>query len=126
MTTRKLSATIKAVTPVADGFLKLNRYQIEVEKHEGGTHELTWEVMERGHAVAVLGYDPARDEIVLINEIRPGALVAGDYPFTDNLVAGGIGKNETAIEAGVREMKEEANLDLTDPILIHPGAYVSS
>jgi ADP-ribose pyrophosphatase len=82
--------------------------------------------MERGNAVAVLGHDPARDEVVLGNEFRPGVLVAGEYPYRDNLVAGGIEDNETAIEAAVREMKEEAGLDLINPVFIHPGAYVSS
>jgi ADP-ribose pyrophosphatase len=46
--------------------------------------------MERGNAIAVLGHDPKRDEVVLANEFRPGALAAGDYPYRDNLVAGEI------------------------------------
>lgn len=102
------------------------RYEFDVEQHGGGTHRITLEVMERGHAVAVLGYDPKRDEVVLANEFRPGAIVAGDYPYRDNLVAGAIEKNETALEAAVREMQEEAGLVLRDPVLIHRGAYVSS
>ena len=81
--------------------------------------------MERGNAVAVLGHDPKRDEVVLANELRPGALAAGDYPYRDNLVAGKIEDAETALEAAVREMQEEAGLVLSDPVLIHSGAYVS-
>lgn len=123
---RRLKATIRKVTPLYAGFLKVNRYEIEAEKHAGGVRQLTWEVMERGDAVAVLGHDPGRDEVVLVNEIRPGLLATGDYPYADNLVAGGISENETALEAAVREMKEETGLELRDPILIHPGAYVSS
>ena len=126
MSKRRLSTTIRRVTPLYSGFLKVNRYEIEVERHEGGMRRLAWEVMERGHAVAVLGYDPARDKVVLVNEIRPGVLAAGDYPYTDNLVAGAIGEGETPLEAAVREMKEETGLDLRDPVVIHPGAYVSS
>jgi hypothetical protein len=34
------------------------------------------EVMERGNAVAVLGHDPNRNEVVLGKEFRPGVLVA--------------------------------------------------
>jgi ADP-ribose pyrophosphatase len=83
-------------------------------------------MMERGNAVAVLGHDPVRDEVVLINEFRPGVMVAGDYPYRDNLVAGAIESNETALQAAVREMQEEAGLVLSNPILIHSGAYVSS
>jgi ADP-ribose pyrophosphatase len=121
-----LKATIKGKTTLSTGFLTVNRYQIEADKHAGGTHEITWEMMERGNAVAVLGYDPVHDVVVLINELRPGLLIAGDYPFTDNLVAGGMNAGESPIEAAVREMQEEANLVLTDAVLIHPGAYVSS
>ncbi len=109
-----------------DGFLRVYRYEIDVEKHGGGARRISWEMMERGNAVAVLGHDLRRDEVVLANEFRPGAIVAGDYPYRDNLVAGAIENNETALEAAVREMQEEAGLVLSNPVLIHPGAYVSS
>jgi ADP-ribose pyrophosphatase len=121
-----LKATIRKVTTLAKGFLTLNRYEFEVEQHRGGVRVLTWDVMERGHAVGVLGYDPVREEVVLIEEFRPGALVAGDYPFFETLVAGAIDGSESPIDAAVREMKEEANLELRTPVLVHPGAYVSS
>jgi len=126
LSTRKLTAEIHSRTPLYEGFLKVYRYAFDVERHRGGTARITWEIMERGHAVAVLGHDPRRDEVVLVNEFRPGALVANEYPYRDNLVAGAIDGDETALQAAVREMLEEANLELRDPVLIHPGAYVSS
>lgn len=126
MSTRKLQASIRGRTPLHEGFLKVYEYVVDVERQRGGTVQLTWELMERGHAVAVLGHDPIRDEVVLVNEFRPGALIAGDYPFRDNLVAGAIDDGESAIDAAVREMAEEAGLVLLEPRLIHPGAYVSS
>src|SRR5262245_17260225 len=86
----------------------------------------TWEIMERGHAVAVLGHDPRADAVVLVNEFRPGVLLSNEYPYRDNLVAGAIDGDETALQAAVREMLEETNLELRDPMLIHPGAFVSS
>lgn len=118
-------AMICSRTLLYEGFLRVYRYETEVERHQGGFRRLSWEVMERGNAVAVLGHDPKRDEIVLANEFRPGALAAGDYPYRDNLVAGVIEDGETALDAAVREMHEEAGLVLSDPVLIHPGAYVS-
>jgi ADP-ribose pyrophosphatase len=109
-----------------EGFLRVYQYEFDVEKHGGGIKRISWEMMERGNAVAVLGHDPSRDEVVLGNEFRPGAIVAGDYPYRDNLVAGAIESNETALQAAVREMQEETGLVLSDPVLIHSGAYVSS
>lgn len=126
MSDRRPTARVKHIKPLHAGFLRVNHYRVEVERHAGGVRELEWEVMERGNAVGVLGYDPARDEVVLVNEFRPGALAAGDYPFTDNVVAGGIADGEAPLDAARREMKEEAGLDLLDARIIHPGAYVSS
>jgi ADP-ribose pyrophosphatase len=126
VTARQLKAVIHSRTALHEGFLRVYRYEFDVEKYGGGVRRTTWEVMERGNAVAVLGHDPGRDEVVLVNEFRPGLMVAGDYPYRDNLVAGAIEDNETALQAAVREMQEEAGLVLSNPVLIHPGAYVSS
>ena len=126
MTTRRLQTRIRDRTALHEGFLKVYRYEFEVERYSGETARITWELMERGHSVAVLGHDPQRDEVVLVNEFRPGLLVCGEYPYTDNLVAGAIEPGESAIDAAVREMQEEAGLALLDPVLIHAGAYVSS
>lgn len=123
---RRLKAVVRGVRPLHCGFLRVNQYELEVERHEGGTRVLEWEVMERGNAVAVLGYDPKRDEVVLAHELRPGMLAAGEYPFSDNLVAGAIEPNEDALEAAKREMHEELGLELREARLIHRGAYVSS
>ena len=126
MTVSQLKAVIEKRTPLHEGFLRVYRYEFEVEKHDGGLTRITREVMERGHAVAVLGFDPSRDEVVLGNEFRPGLMVNDEYPYRDNLIAGAIDKNETALEAAVREMREETGLVLSNPLLVHSGAYVSS
>ena len=126
MTPRQLKAAIHSRTPLHEGFLRVYRYEFDVEKHGGGIRRTSWEMMERGNAVAVLAHDPGRDVVVLGNEFRPGVLVAGDYPYRDNLIAGGIKDDETALQAAVREMHEETALILSDPVLIHSGAYVSS
>ena len=126
MEAKPIGAMVRSRTPLYEGFLRVYRYEFEVEKHHGGVRRFSLEVMERGNAVAVLGHDPGRDEIVLANEFRPGAFVAGDNAYRDNLVAGAIEDGETVLDAAVREMQEEAGLLLRQPVLIHPGAYVSS
>jgi len=126
VTARQLKAVIHSKRPLHEGFLRVYQYEFDVEKHGGGIKRSTWEMMERGNAAAVLGHDPDRDEVVLGNEFRPGLMVAGDYPYRDNLVAGAIENNETALEAAAREMREETGLVLRHPVLIHSGAYVSS
>jgi ADP-ribose pyrophosphatase len=122
----RLTAKLLAKTPLYEGFLKVYRCEVDVQRHDGGSQRQRWELMERGHSVAVLGYDPKRDEVVLITEFRPGMLLAGEYPFTPNLVAGGINTDESVTAAAVREMKEETGLELADPVVVHPGAFVSS
>jgi ADP-ribose pyrophosphatase len=124
--TGEKKARVLEKTALYEGFLKLYRYRLEVERHDGGTRIVQWEMMERGRSVGVLGHDPKRDEIVLVNECRPGVLVTGGYAYRDQLVAGVIDGEESPIEAAAREMREEAGLELTDPVLIHPGAFVSS
>src|SRR5579863_2298994 len=126
VTARQLTAVIRNKTLLYQGFLRVCRYDIDVEKHGAGIMQTSWEVMERGNSVAVLGHDPARDEVVLGNEFRPGVMVSGEYPYRDNLVAGVIENDESALDAAVREMQEETGLALGNPVLIHPGAYVSS
>lgn len=126
MTDKKPQAKIIDRNRVYDGFFKMDELTIQMEKHEGGEQTLKRLVFERGHAVAILGYDPERDEVLLINEMRPGMLAAGDYPFSDALPAGMIDKGEDALTAAKREMFEETGVTLQNEMLVHEGAYVSS
>lgn len=127
MTKKKLEAKVKKVTAEYAGkFLTINKYEIEKDLHEGGKQDIQWLIMERGNAVGILAYDPAEDQVILVNEMRPGILAAGGDPYTDTLPAGGIGKNETAIEAAIREMQEETGLELKNARIIHDKAYVSA
>lgn len=123
---KKPQAKIVDTKRVYDGFFKMDELTIEMDRHEGGTMTLKRLNFERGHAVAMLGYDPVRDEVLLVNEMRPGMLAAGVYPFVDALPAGMIDEGEDPVTAAVREMHEEAGLELKNPRMIHDGAFVSS
>src|SRR3546814_15029769 len=69
---------------------------------------MTREVFERGHAAAVLLYDPARDRVVLIEQFRPGAYAAGFEPWLIQIVAGIIEEGETTESVVCREAEEAA------------------
>ena len=82
--------------------------------------ERVWDVVRRGAAVAIVLYDPERDAVVLIEQFRLPALLAGSSPWMLEVVAGLV-DHEGEAEAGVarRESVEEAGVDLIgDPIPI--------
>lgn len=108
------------------GFLKISAIQIEADLHEGGSQLVLREVMERGDAVGILAYDPHKDLVILVNEMRPGLLVNGDYPYASHVAAGGIEKGESALVAAAREAREELNLPLSHTQIMHDKIYVSS
>ncbi len=122
---RTLTASIAGVTTEYQGFLSIKRYEIEEDRHAGGRQRVVRLIMERGHAVGVLAYDPQKDQLVLVNELRPGILAAGGPPFSDSLIAGAIDPGESALEAAVREAREEAGVELREPRVIIDRAYVS-
>ena len=91
------------------GFFQIAYYRFRHRLFAGGwSGVIEREVFERGHAVAVLPYDPAADAVVLIEQFRIGALVAGFAPWQVEIVAGIIEENETPEEVARRETKEDA------------------
>jgi len=93
------------------GFYKLDRVQLRHEKFEGGmSRVINREVFVRHDAVCVLPYDPQRDEVVLIEQFRVGAMGRTDNPWLVEMVAGLIDKDEEPEEVAHREAEEEAGL----------------
>ena len=91
------------------GYFQIDRYRLRHRKFDGGwTGEMTREIFERGHAAAVLLYDPAHDRVVLIEQFRPGAYAAGMEPWLIEIVAGIIEPGEAPEEVVRREAVEEA------------------
>jgi ADP-ribose pyrophosphatase len=70
----------------------------------------TWELWRRGHAAALLPYDPVADAVVLIEQFRFPALAAGLDPVLVELPAGLCEDNEDPAETIRREMLEEMDL----------------
>ena len=95
---------------VYNGFFKMHKLQLVHSRFEGGQVVVTREIFRRGNAVAVLLLDPLREELVLIEQFRPGALAAPGGPWLLELVAGMIESDETAKAVAERETLEEAGL----------------
>lgn len=93
------------------GFYRLDKLRLRHELFDGGmSREITRELFVRHDAVCVLPYDPQRDEVVLIEQFRVGALGKSSNPWLIELVAGLIDKDEEPEQVAHREAEEEAGL----------------
>jgi ADP-ribose pyrophosphatase len=101
------------------GFFRIDRYRLRHRLYSGGmSGALTREIFERGNAVAVLLYDPLRDALVLIEQFRLAAHLAGLPAWQLEIVAGIIDRpGESASEVVHREAKEEAGLVIIGDVL---------
>ena len=110
------------------GFFRVDSYCLQYRLYNGGwSAKLKRELFERGHAVAVLLYDPHRDSLVFIQQFRIGALAVGWDPWLLEVVAGIIENGETAEQVVRREVLEEAGCTVTTlervgHYLVSPGA----
>jgi len=105
---------LQAVERVHDGFFKLDRYRLRHELFDGSwTEPMEREILERGHAVAVLPYDPDTDKVLLIEQFRAGALDAPGGPWLTEIIAGMIEPGEKPDDVAYRESQEEAGLSLS-------------
>ena len=113
---------------VFNGYFQVHRHRLTHSLYRGGQSAvLEREVFERGHVAAVLPLDPVLDEVVLIEQFRPGAMAAGWEPWLLECVAGVFEAGESAEELVRREAWEEAGLEVLDLVpvarfLTSPGA----
>ena len=77
------------------------------------------ELLEQHHAVAVLLYDPERDEIVLIEQFRIGAINRDAGPWVTEIVAGIQEPGEFPEDVARREALEEAGCKVLELRRIH-------
>lgn len=95
------------------GFLSIDEYTLKHDLYAGGeSGVITRQLMERGHAVAILLFDPDLDKLVLIEQFRIGAKDDEESPWLLELVAGMIEEHESAEQVVVRECMEEAGVEV--------------
>jgi ADP-ribose pyrophosphatase len=101
------------------GYSKLDVVRLRHRLFAGGwTQIFERELLDRGHAVAVLPYDPAADAVVLIEQFRVGAQFADMSPWQIEAIAGLIDDDETPEQVARRESVEEAGCVVTELIPI--------
>ncbi|HIE5290085.1 TPA: ADP-ribose diphosphatase [Proteus mirabilis] len=95
------------------GFFRMNEYRFKHRLFKGGwSAEVKREVFERGHAGVLLAYDPKRDEVVLIEQIRIPAYETSQTPWLLEVIAGMVEEGESPEEVVRREATEEAGITI--------------
>ncbi len=133
---------IELISRTADfqGYFRIDTYRLRHRLHDGGwSQEISREIFERGHAVAVIPYDPVRDEVVLIEQFRIGLYAARQSrwfaddasPWLIEVVAGIIESGEDPEDVARRETVEECGCVVSDLIpvshyLVSPGGTSES
>jgi ADP-ribose pyrophosphatase len=111
------SARVISQKQVFERYFSLEVLQAEPRslKHDGYAMMIEREVMRIGEVAAILPYCPETDEILLNQQFRMGAFLAGDpEPFMFECAAGGIDDGETPEEAARREALEETGVPILD------------
>jgi ADP-ribose pyrophosphatase len=107
----KNDVEIIAIETRYKGFFAINAYRFRHRLFNGEmSGEVVREVFERGHAAVLLPYDPVRDEVVLIEQIRLPAIESSTTPWLLEMVAGMIEEGESVEDVARREALEEAGI----------------
>ncbi|MFY8274288.1 ADP-ribose diphosphatase [Pseudoalteromonas sp. SSDWG2] len=105
--------SIESKEQVYNGFFKIDMYHFTHGLFAGGQSQtIRREILERGHAVAVLPYDPKTRQVLLIEQIRIGAMATKESPWLLECIAGMADGSEDYPEVVRKEAKEEAGLEL--------------
>jgi ADP-ribose pyrophosphatase len=108
-----------------EGFSRLERVRFNHALFEGGrSGGVVRECLHRQNAVAVLLYDPQADAVVLVEQIRVGALEDARTPWLLEIVAGLVDPGEAEIDVALRESQEEAGC--TPENLFHACSWYPS
>lgn len=126
-------ARVLSKTALFEGFSRLWSLRLVHRTHDGGwsaPHER--EVLERAASAAVLPYDPDADAVVLIEQFRHGAFLAGRAPFTLEPPAGLLDRaGGDPLALARREAQEESGcaigaIERICTFLVSPGCMTET
>lgn len=110
---------------LSSGFLKLDSHTIKHESYHGGwCPVIQRERLEGLCAVQVLLYDPQRDELVMVEQFRVGAMGQLEEPWMLETVGGFKDAHEAPEQVAHREALEEADCELLE--LLQIGDFFAS
>ncbi|MBS8225972.1 NUDIX domain-containing protein [Vannielia litorea] len=108
------------------GFFAVEEYEL-IHRRFGGrpSAQMHRAAFVSADAATVLPYDPVRDRVMLVEQLRTGPLARGDaQPWVLEPIAGRVDPGETPEDCARREAQEEAGLELHR--LIPIGGYYPS
>ncbi len=111
-----------------EGFHRVEEWIIDHPRFDGSRSDRIQRAISHvTDAVTVLPYDPGRDRVLVVEQLRMGALAKGDpQPWMLEPVAGLIDAGETPVRAALREAQEEAGMALRPEDLHLVGRYYPS
>jgi len=114
MPSKDLKATVLETDAAYTEFYELSRLTVEHDLVADGIRcPLVREILHRSNVAAALLYDPTADKVVLVEQYRAGARVAGVTPWLINIVAGRIEAGLRPLDTIAREITEESGLTPT-------------
>ncbi|MBK4250492.1 ADP-ribose diphosphatase [Enterobacter hormaechei] len=120
VTFAKNDVEIIARETLYSGFFSMELYRFRHRLFNGEmSGEIKREIFERGHAAVLLPFDPVRDEVVLVEQVRIAAYDTSETSWLLEMVAGMIEEGESVEDVARREALEEAGLAIgrTKPVL---------
>ncbi|MDO6590766.1 tellurium resistance protein [Loktanella sp. D2R18] len=112
--------TVLAKRPPQGGFFRMQDIDVHHKRFDGSRSDpMRREIFIAVDAAFVLPYDPVRDKVILVEQVRMGPLMRNDpNPWMLEPVAGIVDARETPEQAAHREAFEEAavTLDHLEPI----------
>ena len=104
---------IVEATKAFERFLRVDVFRFRHRLFSGEWSALrSYDVLRRGQAVVIVLYDPDRESVVLVEQFRLPALLAGSSPWQLEAAAGLVDSGETPAAVAIRETQEETGLAL--------------